>query len=215
MEMKIISARQGFIADHSSTSYQFYALDKPLDKEAKAEVASLSRRAVPTGRSVYFIYHAEGYDLPGGWERLMEKYYDLMYSESYDWWLLAMAFPADEELQCKLFGYEFNNCDDLGISIYTSGKRTVVAISCRLDYGYAPELEYDPDDYDEADPYLGDDTLLGLLTAIRELLIQGDFTPLDAIWRKYGKEAGDPPLAFNKVPPGKTALQFEEILDSI
>lgn len=29
--MKILSVRKGFQADHSSTSYEFFAMDKPLD----------------------------------------------------------------------------------------------------------------------------------------------------------------------------------------
>jgi len=68
--MKIISIRNGFTADHSSTSYEFLALDRALDAEARADVAKLSRRAEPTERQVSFIYNAEGYDLPGGWEML-------------------------------------------------------------------------------------------------------------------------------------------------
>jgi len=35
-------------------------------------------------RRASFVYHAEGYDIPGGWEPLMARHYDVMYSESYD-----------------------------------------------------------------------------------------------------------------------------------
>jgi hypothetical protein len=52
--MKIISFRKGFTADHSSTSYEFLAIDKALGKQAKAEVAALSSRARPTARRVSF-----------------------------------------------------------------------------------------------------------------------------------------------------------------
>ena len=92
--MKIISVHQGFARDHSSTSYQFLAVDKPLSEKARRDVSSLSRRANPTQRHVSFIYHAEGYDIPGGWEKLMRDYYDVMYSESYGWWIFAMAGPG-------------------------------------------------------------------------------------------------------------------------
>ena len=68
--MKIYSIKNGFTADHSSTSYEFMAVDKPLGKKEQSAVASLSRR-------MSFIYHVDGYDIPGGWEKLMEKYYDV------------------------------------------------------------------------------------------------------------------------------------------
>ncbi len=51
----------------------------------------------------------------------MEKYYDVMYSESYDWWTLALAFDAPgqkigessiKEFDQKFHGREmvFNDC---------------------------------------------------------------------------------------------------------
>lgn len=36
----------------------------------------------------------------------MEKYYDVMYSESYDWWTLAMAFDYLKEQVSELKKYE-------------------------------------------------------------------------------------------------------------
>ena len=64
--MKIIAVHRGFASDHSSTSYEFLALDKPLGQKARRGVSALSSRATPTQRRVSFIYHAEGYDIPGG-----------------------------------------------------------------------------------------------------------------------------------------------------
>ena len=64
------------------------------------------------------MYHAEGYDLPGGWEPLMARYYDVMYSESYDWWTLVVAFSTkDQQLLGKLKKYAFTGSDELGVSI--------------------------------------------------------------------------------------------------
>jgi hypothetical protein len=110
--------RRGFLADHSSTSYEFLAVDRPLDAKARAAVARLSRRARPTPRRVSFVYHPEGYDLPGGWEPLMARYYDVMYSESYDWWTLVVAFDTqDKQLLAKLKKYVSTGSDDLGVSV--------------------------------------------------------------------------------------------------
>ena len=115
--MRIISIRKGFTSDHSSTSYEFLAVDKALGKKEKAEVASLSRRADPTSRRVSFTYHVDGYDIPGGWEKLMAEYYDVMYRQDYDWWTFALAFNTTQEQLEDLYKYEFSGEDDLGITV--------------------------------------------------------------------------------------------------
>ena len=115
--MKILSIRRGFASDHSSTSYEFLAVDKPLTKQQRTEVSGLSKRANPTARRVHFSYQVDGYDIPGGWEKLMEKYYDVMYSESYSWWTLAIAFNAAPGQYKKICAYTFDDADNLGISV--------------------------------------------------------------------------------------------------
>jgi hypothetical protein len=71
--MKILSERHGFASDHSSTSYEFLAVDKPLGKKERSDVSKLSNRANPTSRRANFIYHVDGYDIPGGWEKYGDK----------------------------------------------------------------------------------------------------------------------------------------------
>ena len=126
--MRIMSIRRGFTADHSSTSYEFLAVDKPLGKAGKAEVASLSRRANPTSRRVSFVYHVDGYDIPGGWDKLMEKYYDVMYCVDYDWWTLGIAFNTLQEQLENLKKYQFSDEDGVGVTIESRGNRAVIAI---------------------------------------------------------------------------------------
>mgnify|MGYP007113716346 CR=1 FL=1 len=46
--MKIIAVHKGFACDHSSTSYEFLAVDKPLSQKARRDVSSLSSRAAGT-----------------------------------------------------------------------------------------------------------------------------------------------------------------------
>lgn len=196
--MKIISVKKGFTSDHSSTSYEFLAVDKALGQKERQAVASLSSRANPTAREVSFIYHADGYDIPGGWEALMEKYYDVMYSESYDWWTLAMAFNCSQEQVSELMDYELDGGEDCGIEVLKRGGRAIVVINCRLDasyfngpyvdyddYGYYQEEEEDGED-ETGDSFLADDELLKLLVQLREQLIQGDYRSLYAVWEKYG-----------------------------
>ncbi|MDD3925098.1 MAG: hypothetical protein PHT33_00395 [bacterium] len=179
--MKVISVNRGFTADHSSTSYEFLAVDRLLSQEERSKVASLSRRAQPTSRKVSFIYHADGYDIPGGWEPLMRDYYDVMFSESYDWWLLAMAFDAAPEQQAAIGEYEFDGIEDMGVDITFYGTRTIVTIHCRLDMEIAHDIELFP-----------------LLTDIRRQLVEGDYRALYAVWEEYGYETED---SRDKEPP--------------
>ncbi|GAH88555.1 unnamed protein product, partial [marine sediment metagenome] len=165
--MKILSIRRGFQADHSSTSYEFFAIDKPLDRSQRAEVARLSSRARPTKRKVSFIYHGDWSDLPGGWEPLMKKYYDVMYSESYDWWTLAMAFDADKKTIKKISEYKFSGTNDMGVYVDIQKNRIVISIHCRL----SPEFDFEDSypDYEEEDEFEEEviepeSSLLSLLT---------------------------------------------------
>ncbi|MFQ5722534.1 MAG: hypothetical protein ACE5GI_08580 [Candidatus Aminicenantales bacterium] len=205
--MKILSIRRGFQADHSSTSYEFFALDKPLSRSEREKVASLSSRARPSKRRVSFIYHGEWSNLPGGWEPLMEKYYDAMYSESYDWWTLAMAFDADQKTIQEIERYEFRGTEDLGVSVDSKGKRVIVTIYCRLspefyannsDYDYY-EDEEEEDEFEEA--IESEDSLLNLLAQNREYLKNGDYRLLYGVWQRYGFESEKEEELKSKVLP--------------
>lgn len=224
--MKIISVKKGFTPDHSSTSYEFLAVDKILSKKERKAVATLSSRANPTSREVSFIYHADGYDIPGGWETLMEKYYDVMYSESYDWWTLAIAFDYSMGQVAELKKYEFDGEDDCGIDILEQGGRAIIVINCRLDGSCIddPYDDYDGyEDEDDEDNEEGDKTgssdvveneLLNLLVQLREQLIQGDYRSLYVVCEKYGFSVEDDP----PIPPerslGKRIIeQFSNMLE--
>ena len=198
--MKILSTRSGFLADHSSTSYEFLAVDKPLKATARTAVRRLSSRVRPTARKASFLYNGEWSDLPGGWEPLMAKYYDVMYTESYDWWTLAIAFDTTKkDLVAKLRQYEFRGVEDLGVDVNYKHKRLVLAVHCRLDpghlYSYTPHgddmwfnEEYDDD---EDDGFEVDDRLLDLLVRIRDRLKKGDCQALYAVYDTYGQDEDD------------------------
>ena len=168
--MRIISERKGFQADHSSTSYEFLAVDGVLSAEDKQAVGKLSSRARPTDTRVSFVYEGEGYDLPGGWRPLMERYYDVMFSESYSWWTLALSFPADANLLRTLESYAFWGVDDRGVEIRTADGRVVVTLYCRLQADFASA-----------------DSFLELLAANRALLMEGDCRLFYGMWELYGK----------------------------
>jgi hypothetical protein len=203
--MKILSVRHGFLADHSSTSYEFLAVDKPLDTAARAAVGRLSSRVLPTSRRASFIYHVEGYDIPGGWGALMAEYYDVMYSESYDWWTLSVAFPTtDQDLVETIRAYAFQDIDELGVDVAYENNRVIVSIECRLDVGQMHDSGYyedwpeDEETHADAGPVVVDDSLLDLLMRVREQLRQGDCQTLYAVWETCRDRSEEPPA------PGKT-----------
>ena len=194
--MKIISERKGFQADHSSTSYEFLAIDRKLGKLEKTAVSNLSSRANPTSSRVSFIYNGDYSDLPGGWEPLMAKYYDAMYSESYDWWTLAIAFHADKKTAEKIKSYAFTGTDDSGVSVEEEGGRVTIRIVCRLDASSlfarsrGRHSEYDDED-DGEEEISCRDPLLKLLAVNREYLKKGDCRLLYGIWLEYDDQDDD------------------------
>lgn len=197
--MKIISERKGFQADHSSTSYEFLAIDRKLGKQEKEAVSNLSSRANPTSNRISFIYNGEYSDLPGGWEPLMAKYYDAMYSESYDWWTLAIAFPADKKTAEKIKSYAFTGIEDLGVSVEEEIGRVTIRIDCRLDasslyarsHGRYSEYDDEDDEDDGVKTISCRDPLLKLLAVNREYLKKGDCRLLYGIWLEYGDQDDD------------------------
>ena len=218
--MKVISIRKGFAADHSSTSYEFYAIDKILGSKEKAAVSRLSSRANPTERRASFIYHGEWADLPGGWEPLMEKYYDVMWSESYGWWNLVMAWNTDTATIQKMAQFDFTGADDVGINIYHRNNRLIISIDCRLDAlitedknSYDEYSDYDDDDYGEADNSI--DNLLRLLEKNREYLMKGDYRLLKGIIDLYAMEETLVNLPEGSAENSELPEEIQELLSCI
>ena len=206
--MKILSIRRGFQADHSSTSYEFFAVEKALDRSQREAVSDLSSRANPTRRRVSFIYHGEWSDLPGGWVPLVESYYDVMYSESYGWWTLAIAFDTDRKGIEEIKAYEFTGSDDMGITVQSKGNRVILSIHCHLNPGfsyndgYSDYDYYDSDEDEETEETLeSGDYLLDLLAKNREYLKDGDYRLLYGVWQKYGFEPEDDEEFDEDTPP--------------
>jgi hypothetical protein len=231
--VKIIAVHKGFACDHSSTSYEFLAVDQPLSAKARQAVSSLSSRASPTRRRVRFVYHVEGYDIPGGWEKLMREYYDVMYSESYDWWTFALAFDAAKKQQEALRRYAFSGVDDLGVSVSCDGRRVTVAVHCHADsdslYGFEQGYEGERYDFDEEDEEQDEDEepgsaafesengLLNLLTQVRQQLIDGDYRALYAVWEVYGgddDEEEPPPRPSDRKQGQAIVQEFRSLLST-
>ena len=162
----------------------------------------------------------------------MENYYDVMYSESYDWWTLAMAFNTNQNTIDQLSIFEYTGVDDMGIAVNAKGNRVVVTILCRMNsnilmdgdnYGYHDYADYwEEDDDSEEEVDAGsesNDYLLNLLTKNREYLNKGDYRLLYGIMKKFGYQPEDEdellisPEQINNLPPPVKklidAIEFE------
>lgn len=197
--MKIYWIKDGYETDHSSTSYTFYSSTKRLTHEERKLAERFSSRAHATARKVLFHYNGDWSNLPGGAEEeLLDKYFDIMVSESYDWWTMAISFDYGEKLLKKLNQYQCDGPDDTGIQIRRTGKKIVLYIYCRLDYGAIPSSfsdikcleDYDKnkDDEEYYEDYNGDDPfedIQGLLIAVKKEILRGKFSALQVVKNRF------------------------------
>lgn len=194
-----------------SISYLFYAIDKPLKKSQQAAVAKLSRRAFPTGRRVEFVYHVDGYDIPGGYEKLMALYYDVMVRQDYEQWTLGMSMPSNPQLYEKLSGFRCNDGEGSGIQVQLLDEQRqgldwlLLEITAYLDYEIVEKIqglcplpweraaeEEEEEDYEDEGDYgyasggvsNFDERLAQLTNCIREDLQRGDYRALYLAWDK-------------------------------
>jgi hypothetical protein len=191
--MQVLQVRRGFQADHSSSSYLFYAADKPVSKQGRRIAQRYSSRAEVDKRSVR--YHKWGdYTLSeSAYKALLSEHYDVMVSESYDWWIFTIAVPQTAKTKPLPTRYsDARGYDDLGVDVEKFGSRWAVSIYCVLDYNeLAPEFADD-------DPM---ENLVELLVAVRKEIMKGDFSLLDAVVGFYGEEAEQHPADENPQTP--------------
>ena len=127
--MRILRVRRGFQADHSSSSYLFYAVDHPVSAEGRAVAHRYSSRAEVHDRTVRYHKWGESSLDSRAYEALLGAHYDVMVSESYDWWTLMLALPKTPQMQALLAPFtEARGYDDQGVEIEDYGKRLVVVI---------------------------------------------------------------------------------------
>ena len=178
--MRILSLRHGFEADHSSSTYEFFALDK-LTPEQRAAVQDLTGES--PRRHLSFQYMGDWSDLPSGWKnQLLTLGYDIMVSESYDWWAVYLSLPHDPGLLEQLAQYECDS-DGNGSSSDVVGERMILYFGMQLDYGAA----YDA--FGE-NPFRG---LADLFKKVRDELLAGDLSAAWAMYETYGGgENGEP-----------------------
>jgi hypothetical protein len=186
--MRILRIRPGFQADHSSSSYLFYAVDRPVSAAGQQVAHRFSSRAEVDEHSVF--YHKWGdYELAGeAYKALLGEHYDVMASESYDWWTLMIAVPKTPQMQALLAPFaDARGYDDLGVDVEDYGRRLAAVVYCMFDYE-GPAFEWGDDSLED---------LVELLAKIRAEILEGNVSFLQAVASFYGadedeEETGEP-----------------------
>lgn len=196
--MRILSIRQGLDADHSSSTYEFFAIER-LTPEQRAAVQELTGES--PRRHLSFHYWGDWNDIPSVWpDKLLTLGYDILVSESYDWWAVHLSLPHDPALLERLGQYECES-DSNGFDVRVVGERMILYFGMQLDYGAVYEMSGE-------DPFEG---LADLFETVREELLAGDLSTAWAMYQTYG---GYPDVEPEPVKPlsasGRTLLNIME-----
>ncbi len=102
--MRILRIRPGFQADHSSSSYLFYAVDRPVGAAGQRVAHRFSSRAEVDEQFARYQKWGESELSSDAYRALLGEHYDVMASESYDSWTLirrSLQALLDLSVPCK------------------------------------------------------------------------------------------------------------------
>lgn len=178
--MRILRIRRGFQADHSSSSYLFYAVDHPVNAEGQKVAHRFSSRADVDERSARYLKWGESDLQLGAYKALLGEHFDVMASESYDWWTLMIAVPKTPATIAILKPFhDARGYDNQGVDVEDYGSRLVVTVLCAFD-GNGVEFSSQRED-----PH---DRLVTLLAKVRAELMEGNTSFLEAVASFYGAD---------------------------
>lgn len=134
--MKIIFYKNDFEYDHSSTSYDFFAVEGKLTKPTKEFARKFSSRAEVRGSTASYIWHGE-YDGLSDEDQneLLRLGYHLMVKESYEWWTFKISIPFDKGLFKDLKHFNMTGEEDLGVDIERYKGLIIISIYAYLEAG--------------------------------------------------------------------------------
>jgi hypothetical protein len=178
--MRILSVRRTFEADHSSSSYEFFSFDRLTEKQREAVRVLTGESA---RRHLRFHYVGDWRDIPSEWpDQLLTMGYDVMVSESYDWWSVCLSLPHDPALEERLQPYLCES-DGNGLDTRVVDDRLLVSFGMQMndDAAYGTFGE---------DPFEG---LSDLFEKIRDELLAGDLSAAWVTYETYGDDEEDEP----------------------
>ncbi len=201
--MRILRVRRGFQADHSSSSYLFYAVDQPVGAAGQRIAHRFSSRAEVDEQ--YARYQKWGdYELSSeAYQALLGEHYDVMASESYDSWTLMIAVPKTPQMQQLL--RPFHDLDDgefVRLDVHDYRQRLAIKIFCEFDSD-APLWSRQEDTFEE---------LVGLLAEIRAEILHGDVSFLQAVADFYatGAEEDEDEEVEAEAPSGEVPAEWSK-----
>ena len=147
--------------------YEFRAIDSPLTRNQREEVASLSSRAEVSSHQAIFSYLYG--DFRGNEEELMETHFDVMLCVA-NWGTRRVMFHLPSSL------IDINQLDSFSVS-------EEIAVWLSKDKKYTI-LDLNFDNEDMHGDWIEGEGLLNELIDLREELIQGDFRLLYLAWLK-------------------------------
>ncbi len=152
-------------------------------------------------RHLSFHYWGDWNDIPSTWpDKLLTLGYDILVSESYDWWTVYLSLPHDPVLLERLGQYECES-DGNGFGVRVVEGQMILGFGMQLDYGAVYDMSGE-------DPFEG---LADLFETVREELLAGD---LSAAWAMYQTYGSYPDVEPEPVKPlsdsGRTLLNIME-----
>jgi hypothetical protein len=173
-------------------------VDHPVSAEGRAVARRYSSRAEVHDRTVRYHKWGESELNSQAYKALLGAHYDVMASESYDWWTLIIALPKTPQTQTLLAPFtDARGYDDQGVEVEDYGKWLVVVIYCAFEGNGVEFADYDEDALE---------TLVDLLVKVRAELIGGDTSFLEAVVSFYGGDEADEDDGERPTPPSITAL---------
>jgi hypothetical protein len=178
--MRILRVRRGFQADHSSSSYLFYAVDHPVSAVGQKIAHRYSSHAEVDEQYARYVKWGERELDPEAFPALLDEHYDVMVEESYGWWTLMIAVPKTPEMKEALAEFvDARGDNDLGVDVAEYRKRMAITVNCQFrDEG----VEFLEGDYYDSDIH---EKLVGLLAEVRSDLIEGNTSFLSAVAEFY------------------------------
>ena len=115
-------------------------------------------------------------------DKLLTLGYDILVSESYDWWSVYLSLPHNPALLAQLELYQCES-DGNGFDTRVLGEKMILYFGMQLDYGAIYDISGE-------DPFEG---LMTLFEMIREELLAGDLSAVWAMYETYGAYGDNEP----------------------
>jgi hypothetical protein len=180
--MRILRIRSGFQADHSSSSYLFYAIDGQVSAAGQRVAHRFSSRAEVDEQFARYLKWGESELSSNAYSALLGEHYDVMASESYDSWTLMIAVPKTPQMQALLRPFhDLDDGDFVRLDVHDYGKRLAIELFCEFDYD-GPVFSQHEDPLEE---------LVELLAEIRGEILQSDVSFLQGVAEFYGAGADE------------------------